>query len=303
MGAKASQPQHASEPPADEDVDVDVEVGGEVLPLTTGNADVVPRVQLTPEELANLPLVLVMMGRVGSGKSSTANTIAGPSLGQPFESRQSAVSVTAACRTETVMVGDQRVLLLDVPGLGDASVSEDQVVSEMRRGYEELIPESAPVAMLLVMSLQSRVGEEDFAILSSLEGKVFGPDMLGSTLVVWTHADGLEASEGLAGFLEGAPLRLQEMLTRAGGGSVALNNKLPRSEAVPQQVQELLKQAKLVATPLKLVKERRDRIYGRKSARRRRQVEAGLLTRPLEVPGKNQSDNADGAGKSRCIVS
>lgn len=231
----------------------------------------------------DVPLVLVLLGCVGVGKSSTANTIIGPTA--PFKAKRAAASVTRTCQAQRARVGDTEVLVMDTPGLGDASMDEAELHDEIRKGLKELVPDSAPVCLLFVFSLQSRVGEAELNMFLHLERQMFGPAMLSSSIVVWTHADMLEEGSNVADYLEEADFKMKEALARVGGGQIALSNRAPGRAAVPQpsapspQALELVSRALSVAARCPEAKRRAPGVSGRKAARRQRQVEAGLLSK------------------------
>jgi hypothetical protein len=102
------------------------------------------------------PLLLVLVGRCGVGKSSTANTL----LGYPvFRSRRSAASITQSCQLAQLLPllptqrrsgsgaiakveaeeREQEVYVLDTPGLGCADVAEAELHAEMRRGFAHAV--------------------------------------------------------------------------------------------------------------------------------------------------------------------
>lgn len=261
--------------------DVDVEAGSveaEQSALIAGS------LALTPTDPATLPIVVVLVGRVGSGKSSTANTLVGQ-VAEPFTARRSAAAVTGTCRAETVQLDNDQAIVLDTPGLGDAATPDPEILKEIRRGLEDFTNVESAVSVIWVTSLQSRLGEDDFTTLSILQDKIFGRQMMKHTMVLWTHADCLDDS-GLDGFLRGAGDRADELLKSFEGGIFAVDNRHVRQadESMPPQVQEIFKQARAIGKQFLVIREREDRTFGRKSARRKRQMEAGLLQRATQPP-------------------
>jgi len=292
QGTDPPGPSPLTQPPSSGDAGsgdtVDVEAGQCAASAPSAAAGCDERVVAAEgEEEEETPLVLVLLGRVGAGKSSTANSLcASLKLELPFEARRSACAVTGACRAEVGPIATRQVLVLDTPGLGDAALTAREVHNEIRRGITELAPAGAEVCALLVLSLQSRVGEDDFAIVDGLKEGVFGNGMLASSLVVWTHADALDG-EGLEGYLQGAGDRLREFLGEVAGGSVAIDNRRPPpgDGSTSPEVDDLVRKASSVAGKCYLVKQREPRTYGRRTARRQRQLEAGLLKRPAPSTG------------------
>lgn len=247
-----------------------------------------PRAPAVDPEM--LPLVLVLVGRMGVGKSSTANSLLSLPEGCRFEARHSAAAVTGACRGEVGFAFGREVLVLDTPGFGDPTKPIEEVFKEIRRGITEMTPAGALLCPLIVLGLQGRVGEEDFEMIEGLRHQVFGQAMLTTALVVWTHADALDECSGLEGYLQGCGERLRELLAEFAGGSAVLDNRsvLAAESSPSPQVEALLRQAAAVAAPCTLCKVREPRPYGRKSARRLRQIEAGLLKAPgppQDAPG------------------
>jgi len=232
----------------------------------------------------DLPLVLVLLGRVGAGKSSTANTLLALPEGSRFDARRSAAAVTGVCQAASTTVGGREVLVLDTPGLGDSDGTLKEVYTEIRRGITELTPAGALLCPLLILSLQGRVTEDDFAMVEALKEHVFGHLMLASTVVAWTHADSLEGGDIMEGYLQNAGERLRSLLAEVKGGYVPVDNRQPPpvdGSAAPQ-VEAVVRQAEVVGVKCTLCRIR-ERGYGRKSARRQRQIEAGLI-QPKAMP-------------------
>lgn len=177
---------------------------------------------------------------------------------------------------------------MDTPGIGDSTTLDGDVYAEINRGLSEL-PPSSPVCLLLVFSLAARVGEEELNIITELQNQVFGLSMLRGSIIVWTHSDLLDNDAEFEEYLTELDPRLREMLDRA-AGSVAVSNK---GEGLRLQLPDLIAKAAKAAFPSlpEPGSGGPQRIAGRKSKRRQRQIQAGLLknevgsTNTTEGPG------------------
>ena len=134
------------------------------------------------------PLVLILCGHCGVGKSSAANLLTAQ---QHFVTQRSAAAVTSECRAETTECGGREVHVIDTPGLSDPEVTNPQVHVEIIRGVAEAAAElpGAEFAVLLVMSLASRVDDGVIEAFKALKRAVFGAGMWGQSCVLWTHGD------------------------------------------------------------------------------------------------------------------
>ena len=185
------------------------------------------------------PLVLVLLGKMGQGKSSTANSILGHAA---FETRRAAASVTNSCAVETLSpyaavermptdpmavlrggggggggggdAGSARsrgLVVIDTPGLGDPSKHEattyHAIMSVLDMTEKTLGSlgggEGPEFAFVLTLGVHNRIGSSELNELIALRS-VFGGRMWSRSTVVFTHGDLLTGpGETLESYLKG----------------------------------------------------------------------------------------------------
>jgi predicted GTPase len=181
-------------------------------------------------------LTVILMGKVGAGKSGLGNSILGE---KRFLSKPSTVGVTCTSELHSTVSEDGQILnVIDTPGLLDYSRKPEFLRKEVLNCME--LAKDGLHAVLLVISVKARYSAEEKKSVDQLL-ESFGRKISDYMIIVFTGGDDLnEIGETFDAYLDSCPDELKEILETCGNRRVLFDNKTKDIVKKSEQLKLLL---------------------------------------------------------------